>query len=130
MKRAQEVLKQEKRAGVESPLGQWRTTMPSAGVVLVEPLRGKHVARRIHADRTRSTGTDESHGRSFSAKFLKEVCRRRPLSLPYAVLHLTAKWSGYRLGAMCIKAPDWVKKMCSGQDYYWTSNDYREGRSP
>ncbi len=87
-------------------------------------------ARRLNAGVTGVSGTDEARGRSFSTSLLKEIVRRKPWSLPYALLHLGAKWSGYRLGAACTKAPDWIKRRCSGQDYYWTSIPYREGRSP
>ncbi|MEM7204227.1 MAG: glycosyltransferase [Planctomycetota bacterium] len=86
-------------------------------------------ARKIHAELTNLTGSDQSRGRSFTLALLKTVAKQRPLHLPYALLQTGAKWMGYRLGAVSRNAPNWLKKACSGQDYYWTSTAYREGRS-
>ncbi len=86
-------------------------------------------ARAVHADLTQLTGPDVERGRTFTAALLRAVLKQRPLHLPYAVLQTGAKWMGYRIGAVSHRAPEWLKRMCSGQDYYWTSTAYREGRS-
>lgn len=44
---------------------------------------------------------DFQKGRAYARGLIRSVCRSSPLSLPYAYLHLIAKWSGFRLGAAC-----------------------------
>ena len=58
----------------------------------------------------------------------KTILKQRPWLLPYAVVNTAAKWLGYKVGQNSQRAPDWLKKACSGQDYYWTSTHYPEQR--
>lgn len=45
-------------------------------------------------------GTDSKRGREFAKALLKKLWRSSPTKIPYAILHLFAKWSGYRLGGL------------------------------
>ena len=64
-------------------------------------------------------GKDEKRGRRYVAALIRELYTFRPLLIPYALLQSTCKWVGYRLGKGSIRAPKWIKKTCSQQDFYW-----------
>ena len=42
-------------------------------------------------------GKDENRGRAFAKALLKQACKT-PWKIPYAAMHLGAKWLGYKLG--------------------------------
>lgn len=65
-------------------------------------------------------GDDTSRGREYAKCLLKSLPLYR---LPYALLHLGAKWLGYRLGQRAKGAPLSVKKAFSSQKFYWKAND-------
>jgi len=85
--------------------------------------------RSLHAHLTRAIGSDHGHGTTFTRALIKRIVAERPLLLPYAMLNTGMKWVGYQLGANSKRAPNWLKKMCSGQDYYWSSTPYKDGPS-
>lgn len=79
-------------------------------------------ARKQHAHHLSQAGKDSARGREYMKKFLPHVARRNPLLLPYAVLHLLAKWSGYQIGRAAVNAPHFVARALSSQDFYWESD--------
>jgi rhamnosyltransferase len=66
-------------------------------------------------------GAAEGRGASFLRQMLRQLARRRPFMLPYAVMQTGVKWVGYRVGFYSLKAPLWWKHALSGQPYYWRS---------
>ena len=86
-------------------------------------------ARASYRDQFSVAGADAGHGRAFAKALFTTILRERPWLLPYAVINTATKWLGYKIGAASRNAPDWLKRRCSGQDYYWTSTFYTQGRS-
>lgn len=67
---------------------------------------------------------DSSRGRQYLKRFLPEVARRHPHKLPYALLHLMAKWTGYQVGRRCVNGPTFLSRALSSQEFYWVSDHY------
>lgn len=70
--------------------------------------------------------SDRGRGFLYAKELIKHASKTKPELLPLALLHLGAKWCGYQLGKRAEKAPVWIKKICSSQDFYWTK---KEGES-
>ena len=87
------------------------------------------IGQCLGLDKFSVAGADSSYGRVFARALFKAVLREKPWLLPYAVINTATKWLGYQVGAAGRGAPEWLKRTCSGQDYYWTSTFYHEGRS-
>ncbi|GAB4236649.1 MAG: glycosyltransferase [Chlamydiales bacterium] len=64
-------------------------------------------------------GRDVKRGRDYVKKLFREVLRNEPRKIFYAFLHVFSKWLGYRLGAISQRAPVWIKRRLSSQDFYW-----------
>lgn len=64
---------------------------------------------------------DSTRGWLYTRQLLKQVAKKMPLQLPYAVCQLVAKWTGYRIGQAAIGAPKRLARWLSSQDYYWDS---------
>jgi rhamnosyltransferase len=60
---------------------------------------------------------------------IERLLQNQPLMIPYAFLHILAKWAGYKIGSMSSWTPLWLKKKLSSQDFYWVSQDFMQGRS-
>jgi len=73
-------------------------------------------------------GKMSSRGRTYVGKLLKAVARHRPWSLPYAIMHIGAKWIGFKMGVNLMGASVRLKRWCSASPFYWTSRDFRERR--
>ncbi len=63
-------------------------------------------------------------GRTFVRGMFVELARTQPWLLPYALAHVAAKWSGYRIGGCALRAPLALRRRLSAQDFYWSSADY------
>ena len=61
--------------------------------------------------------SDIHRGRQFAKTLLAKVLKTAPWFLPYAALHLFAKWLGYHIGRNSQKAPKWLKRILSSQPY-------------
>jgi rhamnosyltransferase len=81
------------------------------------------LARRQYRDLLDSD-RDRSRGQAFLKACCRSVVKEQPLLLPYTLLQTAAKWLGYRVGSHCEKAPTWLKRKLSGQDFYWSSRDF------
>jgi len=77
------------------------------------------LARRGYYNLIAFAGEDEKRGQLYVKTLIKKVLKEKPYLLPYASMHIVAKWLGYRIGAMSLNAPVWLKKALSGQKYYW-----------
>ena len=77
------------------------------------------LARKEYGQLIEAGGKDEKRGSAFARSLLKNVGRKRPHLLPYALLHLSSKWLGYRIGRLSTNAPIGWKKSLSSQDFYW-----------
>lgn len=64
-------------------------------------------------------GGDERRGTAYSTELVRRVASGRRWLLPYAIVHLAFKYSGYRLGFHGHRLPVWFKRRVSAQDYYW-----------
>jgi rhamnosyltransferase len=65
---------------------------------------------------------DRSRGKGFAKQMLVKLYKEKPYLLPYACLHLVAKWSGYHIGQASHCAPLWWKRALSSQKKYWEKN--------
>lgn len=63
--------------------------------------------------------SDEKRGLEYVKALTQYLIEKEPKLLPYAYLHVLAKWLGYNAGKMSQKAPQWLKKRLSSQSYYW-----------
>jgi len=66
-------------------------------------------------------GQAENRGVGFLSTMLKELFRKSPHLLPYALLQSATKWIGYRIGYLGPKLPLSLCKLLSSQGYYWNS---------
>jgi rhamnosyltransferase len=83
--------------------------------------------RKIYDDILTADETDYDRGWLFFRALVRELCRRRSVHLiPYAVLQTCAKVAGYRLGRLGPHLPVSLKRRLSSQDFYWTSEAFRE----
>jgi rhamnosyltransferase len=67
---------------------------------------------------------DERRGAQYVKALVREIGLQRPHLLAYGLLQTAIKWIGYRIGRSSTNAPVWWKRLCSGQDFYWTSHDF------
>ena len=87
-------------------------------------------ARKQH-DRDLNFGVkDSARGLQYAKKLLTHIRQKHPAHLPYAFLHLLAKWTGYQLGRASLKAPTFITKQLSSQDFYWDSDHFKKGKRP
>lgn len=56
------------------------------------------VSRRTYQDLLAICGPDSQRGKEYVMALLKELGRTAPFKIPYALLQIAAKYSGYRLG--------------------------------
>lgn len=84
------------------------------------------LARKLHEDLIREYGRDEKRGKEYVKQMCKQLWKEKPHLLPYAYLQTLAKFVGYKLGRRCVKAPLWIKKALSSQDFYWVSTAYTD----
>lgn len=63
-------------------------------------------------------GGDGARGYRYAKELLGTLWRQNPTMIPYGILHLGAKWSGYQLGYR-VPLPRWLKKRLSSQPAYW-----------
>ena len=83
--------------------------------------------RRVHKDVFSAPETDHGRGWLFFRKLVRELYRTGSAHLvPYAVLQTGVKLAGYRMGKFGPRLPLAVKKRLSSQDYYWTSDAFRQ----
>ena len=64
---------------------------------------------------------DKKHGSKLVKAMLKELIKKKPFLLPYAILHIAAKYLGYKVGNIGPKLPLKIVRFLSGQSYYWSS---------
>lgn len=87
---------------------------------------GRHfdmgLVRRVHQDLLAIGGSDDQRGKAYAQALLKALWQTSASQIPYAVLHILAKWSGYHLGQASLKAPPTWKKFFSSQKSYWKKN--------
>lgn len=77
------------------------------------------IARTNYRHLIAFAGEDVGRGKLYVKTLLKRVLKEKPFHLPYAFLHILAKWLGYRVGVASCDAPVWFKQMLSSQKSYW-----------
>lgn len=85
------------------------------------------LGRKSYQDLIAFAGKDSTRGNEYAKVLLKKVWKEDPKMMPYAFLHLFAKWLGYRIGAVSSSAPIWFKRALSSQDFYWTNEKATDG---
>ncbi|MGE4574097.1 glycosyltransferase family 2 protein [Parachlamydia sp.] len=84
--------------------------------------------KKLHA-LLQEVGSDSARGKKYVREMIERLLQNQPLMIPYAFLHILAKWAGYKIGSMSSWMPLWLKKKLSSQDFYWVSQDFMQGRS-
>lgn len=79
------------------------------------------LARKGYASLIDCGVSDTKRGASYVKALFKEVVKKKPTLLPYAIAHTTAKWMGYLIGQRSTNAPIWFKRALSSQKFYWKS---------
>lgn len=64
-------------------------------------------------------GKAEKLGTSFFYSLLERLWKEQPILIPYAFIQTTIKWLGYKIGFFSLNLPMWLKRLLSGQKYYW-----------
>ncbi len=77
------------------------------------------LARQAYDALLSIAGTDSQRGKSYVNALMRELWEKDPKIIPHALLQTAAKYLGYRLGKMSVKAPVWFKKTMSSQKFYW-----------
>lgn len=78
------------------------------------------LARKEYSNLLKAEGGDGKRGREYVACLTHRLMREKPFLLPYAYLQTFVKWIGYQIGKASTRAPLWLKKAFSGQDFYWS----------
>ena len=78
---------------------------------------------------TKLVGQAENHGSRFFKFMIRRLAKENPKLIPYAFIQTFCKWLGYRLGYVCFRGPTWLKKLLSGQSYYFDSKYYQPGKN-
>lgn len=68
-------------------------------------------------------GKDTKRGKEYTKELFKQLLNKKPLLIPYAVLQTLVKFTGYKIGCYSVKAPVWLKKHFSSQDFYWDNKN-------
>ncbi len=79
------------------------------------------LARKEYGALLSIAGKDSKRGRAYSFALFSELFKKDPLKLPYAAIQLAAKFVGYHLGRLTVRAPRGIKKVFSSQDFFWNS---------
>lgn len=77
------------------------------------------LARAEYGNLLQCASTDHQRGRTFAKAMLERVTKHKPYLLPYALLHLGAKWAGYSLGQAGQSFPNPIKRILSAHPHYW-----------
>jgi rhamnosyltransferase len=77
------------------------------------------LARKTYENLLLFAGSDSTRGKEYVRALFAKIKNEKPWLMPYACLHVIAKWLGYRIGAASVNAPHWFKKALSSQDFYW-----------
>lgn len=82
------------------------------------------LARKNYASLLECGSSDSKRGADYLKTMLAELIKESPHLIPYALAHASAKWLGYQIGKMSVKAPIALKKNLSSQKFYWQSNPF------
>ena len=70
-------------------------------------------------------GSANKRGSMYFQQFIIKLWFNSPLLIPYAIIQTITKFIGYKLGFASLKFPKYLKKLFSGQKYYWDSKFYK-----
>lgn len=77
------------------------------------------LSRAMHRNLLEKSGKDFTRGKKFAKNLIRSLWPNKFHLLPYAILHISAKFLGYQLGKKCLNAPNWLKRKISNQSAYW-----------
>ncbi|MBA3957948.1 MAG: glycosyltransferase [Parachlamydiaceae bacterium] len=83
------------------------------------------LARSTYGDLLACEASDSQRGQQQVRALMRELWKKKPLLIPYALIQTACKWWGYRLGKWSTGAPIWWKQWLSAHPGYWTSSHYR-----
>jgi rhamnosyltransferase len=66
-------------------------------------------------------GDAEKMGKKYFSELTKSIFNKNIILLPYAISQTIVKFLGFKFGYNALKFPNWIKKIMSGQKYYWDS---------
>jgi rhamnosyltransferase len=84
--------------------------------------------RHIYRELLSASESDETRGRRFVQALLTDLCRRAPYLIPYALVQSLVRAAGYKAGRFGSRLPVGLRRKLSAQDYYWSSDVFREAR--
>lgn len=79
------------------------------------------LARKGYVSLIACESGDIKRGAGYVRAMMVQLVKTAPWLLPYAILHVLSKWTGYQIGTKSTKAPIWFKKALSSQKFYWNS---------
>lgn len=82
------------------------------------------LARKAITKLLEPAGTDTERGKKYVQEMFSQIIKQNRVLIPYACLHIMSKWLGFRIGTLSLRAPLWLKKKLSSQDFYWVSSDF------
>ena len=80
------------------------------------------LARRSYQHLLAKAGKDQKRGLCYTLELARHLLKKAPHLLPYGALQTASKLCGYTLGQAATNAPRWLKKLCSSQDFYWSTH--------
>ena len=69
-------------------------------------------------------GHADKRGANLAIKMLKFLLYKNPFLIPYSILELLTKYTGFKIGFYGYGLPKSIKKLLSNQKYYWDSKYY------
>lgn len=78
-------------------------------------------ARRQYEALFAGAGGDKQRGIEYTKSLFCRLLKRSPQLIPYALVQTLSKYLGYQLGRRSVSWPYSIKKIFSGQKYYWES---------
>lgn len=79
------------------------------------------LARQEYKHLLSGTSGDSKRGLHYLKEMRTRLMKENPSLLPYAFAHIFVKLLGYYIGKKSVRAPLWIKKLMSSQDFYWNS---------
>lgn len=77
------------------------------------------LARKGYAHYFAGCSSDIQRGIDYTKLLIKRLAANRPGLIPYAVAQTAIRFVAYKIGQACVRAPTWLKKRLSSQDFYW-----------
>lgn len=77
------------------------------------------LARKGYSHHFEGAASDSKRGVQYTKHMIKELAKKRPTAIPYAIAQTCVRFAAYKIGQASVHAPTWWKKRLSSQDFYW-----------